>query len=68
MLYCFCFIQSSFLPFILEQYFTSFLCVVFVVADKSNVICILLINYIVCHVVFVLFWTVIEVMKVINGC
>ena len=48
--------------------FHRFVCHVFVVADKSNVICILLVNYIVSCVVFVLFNVVIVVMKVFNGC
>ena len=39
-----------------------------VVADKSTVICILLVNYIVSYGVFVLFYAVIVVMKMFNGC
>ena len=40
----------------------------FVVADKSNVICRLLVNYIVSYGVFVLFYEVIVVMKMFNVC
>ena len=39
-----------------------------VFADESNVICILLVNYIVSYDVFVLFYAVIVVMKMLNGC
>ena len=46
--------------------FYRFVCDVFVVADKSNVICILLVNYIVDYGVFFLFHAVIVVMKVFN--
>ena len=56
------------------QYFCHFVFHVFVVADKSNVICILLTNYIVSYVVFVRFCGVIvrckikSEYKVLNGC
>ena len=50
------------------MFFHRFVYDVFVVADKSNVICILLVNYIVSYSVFVLFYAVIVVMKMFNGC
>ena len=53
--------------------FHHFVYDVFVVADKchkfhADVICILLVNYIVNHFVFFLFYAVIVVMKMFNGC
>ena len=46
---------------------TCFIALTKVFADKSNVICILLVIYIVSYVVFVQFYAVIIVMKVFNG-
>ena len=69
MLYCFFIIygQVSFF-YNWSNIFHRLVYDVFVVADKSNVICILLVNYIVSYGVFVLFYAVIVVMKMFNGC
>ena len=48
--------------------FHHFVYDVFDVADKFNVIYILLVNYIVSYSVFVLFNAVIVVMNMFNGC
>ena len=48
--------------------FHRFVYNVFVVADKSNVICILLVNHIVSYGVLVLFYAVIVVMDMLNWC
>ena len=50
---CFIVFVSFIVKFFLSwsNIFHRFVYVVFVVADKSNVICILLVNYIVCYVV-----------------
>ena len=48
--------------------FHRFLYDVFVVADKSNVICILLVNFIVSYFVLVLFYAVNVVMKALSRC
>ena len=69
MLYCFFLIYSQVSFFKnWSNIFHRFVYDVFVVADKSNVICILLVNYIVSYDVFVLFYAVIVVMKMFKGC
>ena len=69
MLYCFFLIYSHVSFF--YNWSNIFHCFVydgFVVADKSNIICILLVNYVVSYGVFVLFYAVIVVLKMVNGC
>ena len=69
MLYCFFLIYSQVYFFLSwSNIFHRFVYDVFVVAGKSNVICILLVNYIVSYSVFVLFYAVIVVMKMFNWC
>ena len=59
----------KFFSFIIgAMFFYSSVYNVFVVADKSNVICILMVSDKVSYVVFVLLHAVIAVMKVFNGC
>ena len=69
MLYCFFLLICSQVSIFQDRsnIFHRFVYYVFVVADKSNVICILLVNYIVSYGVFVLFYAVIMVMKMLNG-
>ena len=69
MLYCFCLIYSQ--VFFFQNWsniFLRFFHDVFVADDKSNVIGILMANYIVSYVVFVLLYALIVVMTVFNGC
>ena len=69
MLYCFFLIYSLvFFFYDWSNSFHRFIYDVFVVADKSNVICILLYNYIVRYNVFVLFYAVFVVTKMFKGC
>ena len=63
-----CFFIYGEVFFYCSNIFHRFVYDVFVVADKSNVICILQVNYAVGYGVFVLFYAVIVVMKVFYGC
>ena len=69
MLHCFFLIYSQVSFFKnWSNIFYRFVYDIFAVADKSNVSCVLLVNYIASYRVLVLFYAVIVVMKMFNGC